>query len=407
MGETIPLSRRPDYTHQYNAISGRHGWLRLTPAYSVKMVEEILEAYPNATHVLDPFCGTGTTALCAIRRGIPAATTDINPFLIWLANAKTRMYSQAQIDETRRACQHMLQLENGKFSPIATPPIHRIERWWSEESMRFLCKLKGAINQVPLSSESCRDLLNIAFCRTLIGLSNAAFNHQSMSFKDGSIEFDLSVDHAGLYSADLEHVLTSAPELLREQAQVRLCDARQLETQALGPFDVVVTSPPYANRMSYVRELRPYMYWLGYLRKAREAGELDWQAIGGTWGVATSRLNDWDVRTKYANPHLSEVIAQISKAQHKNSRTLSRYVHKYCEDIYAHLASLVTTLGDGARAHYIVGNSSFYGTLVNVERIYADMMDKVGFSDINIRAIRKRNSKKELVEFDVSASWQK
>ncbi len=52
--------------------------------------------------------------------------------------------------------------------------------------MRFLCKVKGAINQVPLSHEGCRDLLNIAFCRTLIGLSNAAFNHQSMSFKDGS-----------------------------------------------------------------------------------------------------------------------------------------------------------------------------------------------------------------------------
>jgi hypothetical protein len=31
---------------------------------------------------------------------------------------------------------------------------------------------------------------------------------------------------------------------------------------------------------------RPYMYWLGYLRDGRAAGELDWQAIGGTWGCA-------------------------------------------------------------------------------------------------------------------------
>ncbi len=115
MATAAPLSRRPDYTHQYNAASGRHGWLRLTPAYSVKVVEEILEAYPHATRVLDPFCGTGTTALCAIRRGIPATTTDINPFLIWLAEAKTRIYSQAHIEEVRHACRHMLQLENGAF----------------------------------------------------------------------------------------------------------------------------------------------------------------------------------------------------------------------------------------------------------------------------------------------------
>ena len=42
--------------------------------------------------------------------------------------------------------------------------------------------------------------------------------------------------------------------------------------------------------MSYIRELRPYMYWLGILENARDTGELDWSAIGGTWGVATSRL---------------------------------------------------------------------------------------------------------------------
>ena len=45
--------------------------------------------------------------------------------------------------------------------------------------------------------------------------------------------------------------------------------------------------------MSYIRELRPYMYWLSYLRDGREAGELDWKAIGGTWGIATSRVGKW------------------------------------------------------------------------------------------------------------------
>src|SRR5205823_779155 len=58
-------------------------------------------------------------------------------------------------------------------------------------------------------------------------------------------------------------------------------------------YPPVTTSPPYPNRMSYIRELRPYMYWLGYLSDGRAAGELDWKAIGGTWGCATSMLNTW------------------------------------------------------------------------------------------------------------------
>ena len=53
--------------------------------------------------------------------------------------------------------------------------------------------------------------------------------------------------------------------------------------------------------------------------------------------------------------------------------------------------------------HYVVGNSSFYGELVPTERIYAELLSEVGFGAVSIRTLRKRNSKHELFEFDVSA----
>ena len=57
------LEQRADYTQKLNAESGRHGWPRLTPAYSLKIVDEILSSYDDGSRirVLDPFCGTGTT----------------------------------------------------------------------------------------------------------------------------------------------------------------------------------------------------------------------------------------------------------------------------------------------------------------------------------------------------------
>lgn len=36
------MKQRSDYTFKYNKEQGRHGWLRLTPAYSIKLVKEIL-----------------------------------------------------------------------------------------------------------------------------------------------------------------------------------------------------------------------------------------------------------------------------------------------------------------------------------------------------------------------------
>lgn len=70
-----------------------------------------------------------------------------------------------------------------------------------------------------------------------------------------------------------------------------------------------------------------------------------------------------------------------------------------------HFDGLRKVLSPGAHVHYIVGNSTFYGVVVPTEQLYAEMLREYGFEDVEVRAIRKRNSKKELVEFDVSAIW--
>ena len=77
--------------------------------------------------------------------------------------------------------------------------------------------------------------------------------------------------------------------------------------------------------MSYIRELRPYMYWLGFLTNGRQAGELDWAAIGGTWGCATSNLNSWEPCPEQTIPYprFDRIVGAISK----DHKILGRYVH--------------------------------------------------------------------------------
>ena len=60
------IKQNTKYTFKYNLSMGRHGWLRLTPAYSVRLVEEILESLTYTPKgILEPFSGTGTTAASA------------------------------------------------------------------------------------------------------------------------------------------------------------------------------------------------------------------------------------------------------------------------------------------------------------------------------------------------------
>lgn len=403
------LRQRADYTYKFNAKTGRHGWLRLTPAYSVKIVEELIVDHNEAKRVLDPFCGTGTTALSAAYHGHEVVTIDINPFLLWITQAKTAGYSPREITAASDACVSALDLVSRRsIEPIPAPPLHNIERWWSAEGLDFLTLLLASILRVTEERSAERTLLLVAFCRSLIGLSNAAFNHQSMSFKDDSqLDIGFEIDLSSIYAQDVRFVLKGASENPSGIADVILGDSRNLVEVARGPFDFVITSPPYANRMSYIRELRPYMYWLGFLSNGRDAGELDWTAIGGTWGIATSRLMNWDRSSEhFASKQLVRVLDQIANADSKSGVVLANYVAKYFDDMWSHFRGLVPVLAPGAEVHYIVGNSTFYGTVVSTERLYAEMLEALSFTQIECRPIRKRNSKKELVEYDVVARWK-
>lgn len=408
MKSMLELRQRAEYTYKFNIKAGRYGWLRLTPAYSLQIVEELMTAHPHARRVLDPFCGTGTTALCGAYHGRSCVTLDINPFLVWLTTAKTTWYAQEDIAGTLEAGVQALALVAHKtVEPYPLPPLSHLQRWWDEEALLFLRRLRAAIDEVAPSRSAVHTLLLVAFCRTLMTLSNADFNHQSVSFKpDGQLKLELAPTYADVFWADVRFVVTGAQENPSTIPTVVLGDARTVDRFVEGPFDLVITSPPYANRMSYIRELRPYMFWLGFLQDGREAGELDWLAIGGTWGIATSRLASWErPADHYRNADLDALLERIAGVEKRHGSLLARYVAKYFDDIWLHLSRLPGLLARGAEVHYIVGNSSFYGILVPTESFYADMFRALGFVDVTCRPLRKRNSKKELIEFDVTARW--
>jgi len=227
-----------------------------------------------------------------------------------------------------------------------------------------------------------------------------------MSFKEVDktpILFEIERDNTDVFRTELSVVLNGAADNPRIEPTVVTGDARQPSQFLNDKYDILITSPPYPNRMSYIRELRPYMYWLGFLTNGRDAGEFDWHAIGGTWGIATSRLAEWEPSGKTFTPaSLKKSLAGISGSKNDNGRLLANYVAKYFEDMWHHISNIGTILNQDSEVHYIVGNSTFYNTLLPVEEIFKSMLQEADFYDVEIVKLRKRNSKKELFEFDVT-----
>lgn len=403
------VSESSDLTFKYNLKQGRHGWLRLTPAYSVKVVQNLLDRLDNPQRVLDPFSGSGTTGLVCAERGINWDLVELNPFLAWLAAAKTHSYNTAELEAASKLVKNVAKKarQNSLSERVWIPPLNNIERWWHSQRLITLANLFNGLDSYrkKVGDTPSFKLGAIAFCKVAINWSNAAFNHQSISFQEAQPllfqfqETDLIIDD---FIFQAQEIIASAKIPILSKVNLYQGDSRDVNTKLSQNYLVVITSPPYPNRMSYIREVRPYMYWLGFLQEAREAGELDWQAIGGTWGIATSRLKNWQQEDGKICEGLEEITQQIDR----RSPILANYVPRYFSDISTHIFNLTKVLAAGAQIFYIVGNSKFYDTLVPVEQIYINLFKQGGFKNVKSEVLRKRNSKKELYEYIISARWK-
>lgn len=405
---TASTARNKHLTFKANMGVGRHGWLRLTPAYSVHLVRDRLRSMEPGSLILDPFSGTGTTPLAAAELGHVGQGVDVNPFLRWLGTTKFRNYTDDDLSAARESVRSVIDASarRGDDDQLWTPNLFKIEKWWSKSNLALLRNLRHEIDE--LGAGPAKDLLELALCRLLIVRSAAAFNHQSMGLSevDGSAfnEFEFG-QGLRVFRDTAEEIFESAAIDLEGSASVSLGDSRVLD-ESLPVADAVVTSPPYVNRMSYIRELRPYMYWMRYLDQAIDASELDWKAIGGTWGSATSKLNTWRA-TETGTPvdsEMNRIRGLIAADGAKNGPLLANYVGKYFDDMWQHFQSMSKRVRAGGTVSYIIGNSTFYGHIVPAEAWYASMLEQSGFENVVVETIRKRNSNKHLWEYDVSAT---
>ena len=405
MPDVTAATPRARFTFRGNVPLGRHGWLRLTPAYSVTCVRELLDRSPRGP-ILDPFCGTGTTLLACAERGIACTTVDLNPFLVWLAETKAAPYGARAVDDASAILANMAAAARSRGAPPFLPAIHRVDRWWNPSELDALGRAFSVLASARERGGAGGNLATIAFCRTLIDVSNVSFGHQSMSFRKngsaGGARTGAARVSESLLGSAAAVVRSAASPIREKKTRVLLGDSRDVDELVGGErFAQVITSPPYPNRMSYVRELRPYMYWLGYLVDRKDAGELDWRAIGGTWGAATSRLSSWTPDPDLAVPYpgFSRIVARIRERE----PLLANYVHRYFEDMVRHVAALARVLLPSARVHYVVGNSKFYDVLLPAHEIFAALFRSAGLRRAAVTELRKRTSKAELFEYLVEA----
>lgn len=411
--------RTTDVTFKGKLSLPIHRWYRLTPSFSPKLAIDIAEHFGVTPEgfVLDPFSGVGTVPLCMKYRGIPACSIELNPYLHFVGTVKTRTY--ADLPNVReffdsflvRARKEVSAIPKGKAvaeflekNARYIPPIHKPERWWSPMNLAQLACIRRLLLESTDTGEHI-DLLKMGVLGILIQVSNAKHNHVSLTFAKEPLP---TVDVVGVLADKLGDIIDDIDAVsVLPCSAVRVYAGNSKEAASVLPqrpeVSAVITSPPYPNRFSYARETRPHLFFFNMIESAEAVGQLEIDAIGGTWGKATSVLMDG---VEPANAVVRKLLAPHLDRAHRegNGDLMSAYVVKYFNDLYTHAEQIGMVCREKAKLAYVIGNSKFFGNPLPSDEILAGIFGHFGFALDGIHKMRRRVSKADLYEAVVMMS---
>ena len=134
-------------TAQHNDTLPGLDWYLMPEAFSAPLIEAALDEYglPPGSVILDPFSGTGTTALVAKLRGMRGIGLEANPFLAWAARTKLRVDAdpRAFFAARERALERIGDLASAP--PVDLPDMPRVDTWITTEIAHKVVALRTAI----------------------------------------------------------------------------------------------------------------------------------------------------------------------------------------------------------------------------------------------------------------------
>lgn len=374
---------------------GIHAWHPYYAGYSEAFVESAL-GYLGATRksrVLDPWGGSGTTAIVSARNGINCLTVDINPVMATFAAAKSK-----EILENEIAIKDFLNsLSAGEISTFShAPPSEVYDTETQNILSQVLVKADSFSDEIKRSSKYKRNkspsektvkksqlilspersfILAVLFVslRNLMGhirLTNPTWIRRDRSLL--SIEAEVLTTQLKQSADTMLTELRSfyaRSENIGEVASM-IGDARDIPIKS-DSIDHIITSPPYLTRIDYAVSTLPELDLLG-------GSELIHQIRHKTTGAPvitrSPKIEDENWGAK--------CVEILKRVRNHGTQAAAGYYWKnmiqYFTDIYSSLNEIKRVLRIGGNALLVVQSSYFKDIEIPLTEIFLEMAENVG-----------------------------
>lgn len=227
--------------------------------------------------VFDPFGGSATTALEAVRLRRRAISLDISPLSALIGRVKTGFLSaetRSDLSRLRNAIEKHLRSTSAKGSQanlvpeyqneMVPPPIPNIEKWFDRHVLKELCIIRHLIHKT--TQGLALDAATLALSRIIIKVSNQDSETRYVAVKKNiwlQQTLRTYLESLDTVSQKLESAKT---DVQFADCQFLVGDSRTDICEKIGEncVDLIVTSPPYPNATDYHLYHRFRLFWLGF-----------------------------------------------------------------------------------------------------------------------------------------------
>lgn len=220
-----------------------------------QLPRNILAAFSQSGEkVLDPFCGSGTTLVEAKLQNIDCVGVDVNGLACLLSKVKATPLSRVQLEIIEKILQ---EISNEQFyrrlgnrDECEIPVIEGLNYWFQLNVSEELAWLRKSIWEIK--DIDAKNFLETVFSSIVVRVSNqesdTRFAAIEKSISDG-FTFELFLEKANNF---LQHIQKFS-EQAKNTAKVEVynSDSRNLDFLETESFDLIITSPPYANTYDY------------------------------------------------------------------------------------------------------------------------------------------------------------
>lgn len=328
--------------------------------------------------VLDPMMGSGTVVVEALLEGRHGIGLDIDPLALLLTRAKTRPLALQGLHQSAHAVlvnAKALLTEEERIAQALTmrfddPTKAFLDYWFLPATQRELMVLILAIGEV--ADPLLRRFLELTFSSIIVtksgGVSLARDLAHSRPHRDNTKTPKNALEQ---FTLRLNKNLASLAQLKVEGAPAAAFagDARAMPL-ADGVIDLIVTSPPYANAIDYMRAHKFSLVWFG--RSISELSSLRSQYIGSERAGALPTLGLSD--------QPESIISQLAA----RDRGKAAILRKYFVEMQMVFAEMYRVLRPDAAAVVVVGTSTMRGLDIQTHCCLADIAVTCGFDLVGI-----------------------